>query len=120
VKLAVRSKSALLARFLGVDPVGRSLVAMVRRVNAVNEPKSATGKIDIIVWKKTPMSTSPKHLAQLKYYEFRFDEAAKHAKVIVAEDQLSIAIGRGGQNVRLASKLVVTNWNIESEKQPER
>ena len=49
----------------------------------------------------------------------QLDEASKRAKVIVPEDQLSIAIGRGGQNVRLASKLTEFELDIEAEKAPE-
>jgi len=76
-------------------------------------------KIDIIVWKDNVSDYIAEALSPTKVVRVQVDEAAKRAKVIVPEDQLSIAIGRGGQNVRLASKLTEYELDIEAEKSPE-
>jgi N utilization substance protein A len=75
-------------------------------------------KIDIIVWKEDIAEYISEALSPTKVTRVQVDEANKRAKVIVPEDQLSIAIGRGGQNVRLASKLVEYELDIEAETAP--
>jgi N utilization substance protein A len=115
----VRSKIAVASTVPGVDPVGTFVGGHGTRVNAVMSEIGEQEKIDIIVWKEDSNEYIAEALSPTKVMRVQIDEAAKHAKVIVAEDQLSIAIGRGGQNVRLASKLVGYELDIESEKQPE-
>jgi N utilization substance protein A len=73
-------------------------------------------KIDIIVWKEGAAEYISEALSPTKVGRVVVDENNKKAKVIVPEDQLSIAIGKGGQNVRLASKLTGYELDIESDR----
>jgi transcription termination/antitermination protein NusA len=74
-------------------------------------------KIDIIVFSEDTIEYITQALSPTKVAKVVLDEAGKKAKVFVPEDQLSIAIGRGGQNVRLASKLTGYELDIEAEKE---
>ncbi|MBL8122240.1 transcription termination/antitermination protein NusA [Candidatus Saccharibacteria bacterium] len=115
----VRSKIAVASTVSGVDPVGTFVGGHGTRVNAVVGEVGEQEKIDIIVWSDDIQSYIMNALSPTKVNRVVIDEAAKRAKVFVPEDQLSIAIGRGGQNVRLASKLVGYELDIEAEKAPE-
>jgi N utilization substance protein A len=115
----VRSKVAVASSVQGVDPVGTFVGGHGTRVNAVMNEIGDQEKIDIIVWKEPIADYIAEALSPTKVTRVVVDEAGKRAKVIVPEDQLSIAIGRGGQNVRLASKLVEYELDIEAEKAPE-
>ncbi len=115
----VRSKVAVASTVPGVDPVGTFVGGHGTRVNAVMNEIGEQEKIDIIVWKDNPTDYIAEALSPTKVTRVQLDEATKRAKVIVPEDQLSIAIGRGGQNVRLASKLTEFELDIEAEKAPE-
>ncbi len=115
----VRSKVAVASTVSGVDPVGTFVGGHGTRVNAVMNEIGEQEKIDIIVWKENISDYIAEALSPTKVTRVQLDEANKRAKVIVPEDQLSIAIGRGGQNVRLASKLVEYELDIEAEKQAE-
>jgi len=115
----VRSKVAVASTVPGVDPVGTFVGGHGTRVNAVMNEIGEQEKIDIIVWKEEISAYIAEALSPTKVTRVQLDEANKRAKVIVPEDQLSIAIGRGGQNVRLASKLVEYELDIEAEKQAE-
>lgn len=115
----VRSKVAVASSVSGVDPVGTFVGGHGTRVNAVMNEIGDQEKIDIIVWKEGITEYIAEALSPTKVTRVVVDEANKRAKVIVPEDQLSIAIGRGGQNVRLASKLVEYELDIEAEKAPE-
>jgi transcription termination/antitermination protein NusA len=115
----VRSKVAVASTVPGVDPVGTFVGGHGTRVNAVMNEIGEQEKIDIIVWKENLTDYIAEALSPTKVTRVVVDEANKRAKVIVPEDQLSIAIGRGGQNVRLASKLVEYEIDIEADKQPE-
>jgi transcription termination/antitermination protein NusA len=115
----VRSKVAVASTVPGVDPVGTFVGGHGTRVNAVMNEIGEQEKIDIIVWKENVSDYIAEALSPTKVTRVELDEANKRAKVIVPEDQLSIAIGRGGQNVRLASKLVGYELDIEAEKAPE-
>lgn len=115
----VRSKIAVASTVSGVDPVGTFVGGHGTRVNAVVGEVGEQEKIDIIVWSDDIQSYIMNALSPTKVNRVVIDEAAKRAKVYVPEDQLSIAIGRGGQNVRLASKLVGYELDIEAEKAPE-
>ena len=115
----VRSKVAVASTVPGVDPVGTFVGGHGTRVNAVMNEIGEQEKIDIIVWKEAIADYIAEALSPTKVARVQVDEANKRAKVIVPEDQLSIAIGRGGQNVRLASKLVEYELDIEAEKTSE-
>ncbi len=115
----VRSKVAVASNVPGVDPVGTFVGGHGTRVNAVVSEIGEQEKIDIVVWSEDTVTYITQALSPTKVARVQLDEAAKRAKVIVPEDQLSIAIGRGGQNVRLASKLVGYELDIEAEKAPE-
>jgi len=77
--------------------------------NIVNELKGE--KIDIIKWSKNPEEFIASSLSPAKVVSVTVDEDSKSAKVVVEDNQLSLAIGKEGQNVRLAAKL--TNWKID-------
>ncbi len=112
----VRSKVAVASNVQGVDPVGTFVGGHGTRVNAVVSEVGEQEKIDIVVWTDDPTQYIVNALSPTNVNRVAIDEAAKRAKVYVPEDQLSIAIGRGGQNVRLASKLVGYELDIEAEK----
>jgi len=112
----VRSKVAVASTVPGVDPVGTFVGGHGTRVNAVMNEIGEQEKIDIIVWKEGASDYIAEALSPTKVTQVVIDEGSKRAKVIVPEDQLSIAIGRGGQNVRLASKLVDYEIDIEAAK----
>ncbi|MCA9318810.1 transcription termination/antitermination protein NusA [Candidatus Saccharibacteria bacterium] len=114
----VRSKIAVASNVQGVDPVGTFVGGHGTRVNAVVGEVGEQEKIDIVVWAETSTEYITNALSPTRVNRVVLDEAAKRAKVYVPEDQLSIAIGRGGQNVRLASKLVGYELDIEAETTP--
>ncbi|MGC9602888.1 MAG: transcription termination factor NusA [Minisyncoccia bacterium] len=112
-----RTKIAVASKEEGVDPVGSAVGQRGTRVMAVTN-ELGNEKIDIIEWSDDPSkfignSVSP---AKAKLVEI-LDR--REARVLVSEDQLSLAIGKGGQNVRLAAKL--TGWKIDvrSQSNPE-
>jgi N utilization substance protein A len=113
----VRSKIAVNSTVPGVDPVGTFVGGHGTRVNAVMSEIGEQEKIDIIVWNEDPAAYITNALSPTKVTRVVVDEATKKARVIVPEDQLSIAIGKGGQNVRLASKLTEYELDIEAEKE---
>ncbi len=105
-----RSKIAVVSTDVGVDPVGACVGMRGARVQAVvNELHGE--KIDIIEWTEDPAAFVINALAPAEVERVLVDEDSGLIEVAVAEDQLAIAIGRRGQNVRLASEL--TGWNIE-------
>jgi N utilization substance protein A len=112
----VRSKIAVASNVPGVDPVGTFVGGHGTRVNAVVSEVGEQEKIDIIVWADKPVEYITQALSPTKVSKVVIDEAAKKARVIVPEDQLSIAIGKAGQNVRLASKLTGYELDIEADK----
>jgi N utilization substance protein A len=112
----VRSKIAVASNVPGVDPVGTFVGGHGTRVNAVMSEIGEQEKIDIIVWTDDLKEYIINALSPTKVTNVVIDEARQKARVIVPEDQLSIAIGKGGQNVRLASKLAGYELDIEAEK----
>jgi N utilization substance protein A len=112
----VRSKIAVFSKVPGVDPVGTFVGGHGTRVNAVMGEISDQEKIDIVVWDEDTTKYITNGLSPTKVTSVTLDEKNKKARVVVPEDQLSIAIGKGGQNVRLASKLTGYEIDIESEK----
>jgi N utilization substance protein A len=112
----VRSKIAVASSVPGVDPVGTFVGGHGTRVNAVMSEVGEQEKIDIIVWAGQPEEYITQALSPTKVAKVVLDEKNKKARVIVPEDQLSIAIGKSGQNVRLASKLTGYELDIEADK----
>jgi transcription termination/antitermination protein NusA len=112
----VRSKIAVASNVPGVDPVGTFVGGHGTRVNAVVSEVGEQEKIDIIVWKEDPADYISEALSPTKVAKVEIDKKNDKAKVIVPEDQLSIAIGKSGQNVRLASKLTGYELDIEAER----
>ena len=106
-----RSKVAAVSNEEGVDPIG-SLVGQkgVRVQTVINELGGE--KIDIIEWSETPEKFIANALSPAKIIDVKIlDGGRRHALVEVADDQFSLAIGKRGQNVRLAAKL--TGWKID-------
>lgn len=112
----VRTKLAVHSTVPGVDPVGTFVGGHGTRVNAVTSEIGEQEKIDIVVWDEDSAAYITNALSPTKVARVVI-ESETRAKVIVPEDQLSIAIGKGGQNVRLASKLTGYELDIEAEKQ---
>lgn len=113
----VRSKIAVHSTVPGVDPVGTFVGGHGTRVNAVMSEIGEQEKIDIVVWSDDIVEYIKNGLSPTKVSRVEIDAEAKKAKVIVPEDQLSIAIGKSGQNVRLASKLSGYEIDIVAEKE---
>jgi len=111
----VRSKIAVNSTVPGVDPVGTFVGGHGTRVNAVMSEIGEQEKIDIVVWDDDPKTYITNALSPTKVTKVVIIEKAKKATVTVPEDQLSIAIGKSGQNVRLASKLTGYDVDIISE-----
>ncbi len=106
-----RSKVAVESHESGIDPVG-SLVGQkgVRVSTVINELGGE--KIDVVQWSEDPAKFIANSLSPAKVLEVETDQDRKEARVTVPEEQLSLAIGKGGQNVRLAAKL--TGWKIDA------
>jgi transcription termination/antitermination protein NusA len=111
-----RTKLAVHSSVPGVDPVGTFVGGHGTRVQAVMNEIGEQEKIDIVTFSEDPKAFITHALSPAEISKIEIDEATKHAKVYVAEDQQSIAIGRGGQNVRLASKLTGYELDIEQAK----
>ncbi|HUC79051.1 MAG TPA: transcription termination factor NusA [Candidatus Saccharimonadales bacterium] len=111
----VRTKLAVTSNTPGVDPVGTFVGGHGTRVNAVMSEIGDQEKIDIIVWASDPKEYIINALSPTKVTRVELNEQAKKAVVFVPEDQLSIAIGKNGQNVRLASKLTGYELDISSD-----
>ena len=112
-----RSKVAVFTSQEGLDPVGSCVGQRGTRIQAVLA-EIGEEKIDIILWDEKPGQFVINALSPAKVEEVKLSKKDKTAVVNVAEDQLSLAIGKGGQNVRLASKL--TGWSIDIEKFEEK
>jgi len=105
-----RTKMAVISNQEGVDPVGSCVGQRGVRVQAVMN-EIGEEKIDIILWDEDPKTFISNALSPAKVNSIELNEEEKKAEVSVPEDQLSLAIGRSGQNVRLAAKL--TGWNVD-------
>ncbi len=105
-----RAKIAVISRDSSVDPVGACVGMRGSRVQAVvNELQGE--KIDIIPWTADPANFVVNALAPAEVAKVVLDEDRQRMEVVVPDQQLSLAIGRRGQNVRLASQL--TGWDID-------
>ena len=109
-----RTKLAVASTVPGVDPVGTFVGGHGTRVTAVMNEIGDQEKIDIVTYDEDIKNYIANALSPAEISSIEIDEADKRAKVFVAEDQQSIAIGRGGQNVRLASKLTGYELDIET------
>jgi transcription termination/antitermination protein NusA len=107
-----RTKLAVWTRDEKVDPVGACVGLRGQRVkNIVRELNNE--KVDIIRWDSNVRNFITNALAPAKLRAFEVDEGRKRVRITVAEDQLSLAIGKRGQNARLTSKL--TGWQVDIE-----
>lgn len=113
-----RTKIAVASNQEGVDPVGSAVGQRGMRVIAVTN-ELGMEKIDIVEWSEDTEKYIANALSPAKTKLVEMDER-REARVLVPEDQLSLAIGKGGQNVRLAAKL--TGWKIDvrSQSDPEK
>ncbi len=117
----VRTKLAVHSTVQGVDPVGTFVGGHGTRVNAVVSEIGEQEKIDIVTWDEDPATFIANALSPTKVAKVEIQSGEeKKAKIIVPEDQLSIAIGKGGQNVRLASKLTGYELDINANKESEK
>ncbi|WP_138205671.1 transcription termination factor NusA [Haloimpatiens lingqiaonensis] len=111
-----RTKIAVYSNDENIDAMGACVGPKGIRVqNIVNELNNE--KIDIIKWSKLPEEYISNSLSPAKVISVEVDEDNKSAKVVVKDDQLSLAIGKEGQNVRLAAKLTGWKIDIKSESQ---
>jgi N utilization substance protein A len=107
-----RTKLAVYTRDEKVDPVGACVGLRGQRVkNIVRELNNE--KVDIIRWDPNVRNFITNALNPAKLKTFEVDEARRRVKILVSEDQLSLAIGKRGQNARLTSKL--TGWQVDIE-----
>jgi transcription termination/antitermination protein NusA len=105
-----RSKVAVASTDPHVDPVGSLVGQRGVRVSTVTSELGGE-KLDIIEWSENPKAFIEEALSPARILSVELDESENKATIKVAEDQQSLAIGRGGQNVRLAAKL--TGWRID-------
>lgn len=105
-----RSKVAVISHEQGVDPVGSLVGQKGIRVSTVIQELGGE-KIDVIEWSDNPEECIANSLSPAKVIKVEINEKRKDTRVTVPDDQLSLAIGKGGQNVRLAAKL--TGWKID-------
>jgi N utilization substance protein A len=111
-----RAKIAVESRAQGVDPVGACVGPRGSRVRMVVAELRGE-KIDIIPWNDEPARFVAKALAPARVREVLVDDENEQATVIVPDDQLALAIGREGQNARLATRL--TGWRIDIKSESE-
>ena len=105
-----RAKVAVSATQPGIDPVGACVGQKGVRIQAIVK-ELHDEKIDIILWDADPVAYISKAISPAKVAGVYLTEEERTATVVVGEDQLSLAIGRDGQNARLAAKL--TSWRID-------
>jgi len=113
----IRSKVAVFSNQQGIDPVGSCVGQRGVRVQAIIQEFGGAERIDIIQWHENPKDYIAQALSPAKNVRVELDKGEeKSAHVFVPVEELSLAIGRDGQNVRLASKL--TDYRIEIEEDP--
>jgi N utilization substance protein A len=105
----LRAKIAVVAKEARIDPVGACVGMRGSRVQAVTN-ELAGERVDIIMWDEDPARFAINAMAPAEVLSIVVDEESHSMDIAVADDQLSQAIGRGGQNVRLASQL--TGWEL--------
>lgn len=109
-----RTKLAVASSVPGVDPVGTFVGGHGTRVQAVMNEIGDQEKIDIVTFDEEPVQFIKNALSPAEVVKVTIEEDKKRATVFVTEDQQSIAIGRAGQNVRLASRLTGYELDIET------
>ena len=109
-EVGYRTKISINSKDPNVDALGACVGTKGVRVNSIVFGLNGE-KIDIIVYSDDPFEYIARALSPAKVISVEIDEITKSARVIVPDDKLSLAIGKGGQNVRLAAKL--TNWKID-------
>ena len=114
----VSCEDAVVSTVPGVDPVGTFVGGRGVRVQAVMNEIGDREKIDIVTWSDNPSEYIREALSPAEIVKVEITD--KKAKIYVTEDQQSIAIGRQGQNVRLASKLTGYELDIQLAKAPEK
>ena len=105
-----RSKVAVWTADEGIDPIGSCIGQRGSRITTIIDELGGE-KIDMILYREQPADYIKAALSPAKVVSVELDEANREAVVLVAADQFSLSIGRGGQNVRLASQL--TGWKIK-------
>jgi N utilization substance protein A len=111
-----RAKIGVRSREPRIDPIGACVGMRGSRVQAVSN-ELAGERVDIVLWDENPARFVVNAMAPAEVSSIVVDEEAGSMDVAVAENQLSLAIGRGGQNVRLASELTGWELNVMSEAQ---
>ena len=114
-----RTKIAVASKERAVDPIGSLVGQRGTRVSTVINELGGE-KIDIVEWSEDQIKFISNSLSPAKVLDIQLDESKQEAQVLVPEDQLSLAIGRGGENGRLAARL--TNWksDVRSANAPEK
>lgn len=112
-----RSKIAVYSNDANIDPIGACVGQKGVRVTTVMNELGGE-KIDIIEWSENPEEFVASSLSPAKILSINLKEEEKVATIEVAEDQLSLAIGKGGQNVRLAAKLTGYRIDIKGTEKP--
>ncbi|MEW6555921.1 MAG: transcription termination factor NusA [Elusimicrobiota bacterium] len=112
-----RIKVAVLSHNPKVDAVGSCVGVKGVRIKAIIQELQGA-RIDMVAYSTDPVAYIISALSPAKVISVEINESEKKAKVLVTDDQLSVAIGKDGQNVRLAAKL--TNWHIDIESETER
>jgi N utilization substance protein A len=115
----LRAKIAVRANDPRIDPVGACVGMRGARVQAVSN-ELAGERVDIILWDDDPVQFIINAMSPAEVLRILVDEDAHAVDIAVAEDQLALAIGRNGQNVRLASQLTGWQLNVMSEEDAER
>ena len=108
-RFSARTKVAVATTDDQIDPIGACIGQRGTRIQTIIA-ELAGEKIDIIEWNENPVAYIKNALSPAKVTAVELNDVEKSAIVRVAPDQLSLAIGKGGQNVRLAAKL--TGWKI--------
>ncbi|MFH2062893.1 MAG: transcription termination factor NusA [bacterium] len=108
-----RAKVSVSSHQENIDPIGSCIGQRGTRIQTVISELGGE-KVDVILYDEDPAAYITNALSPAKVSKIELDEGSRTADVLVDEDQLSLAIGRGGQNVRLASRL--TNWKINISK----
>lgn len=114
-----RAKISVYSSDRDVDPVGACVGMRGSRVQSVVQELRGE-RIDIIPWAQDPIKYVCNALSPAKISRVEYEEENRHMDVVVADDQLSLAIGKRGQNVRLGSKLTGLKIDIKSESKMEK
>jgi len=112
-----RTKVAVAAIQEGVDPVGSCVGQRGVRIQAITDELGGE-RIDVILWHDDPRKFVAAALSPALVSQINVDQEKREAKVVVPEEQISLAIGREGQNLRLAARL--TNFHIEIYREGEK